>query len=186
MNEPAAWGRAFVGCFAAAAIATMIAMGCASDGRSPDPATPPTPPTPPTMPPTKPPDDALAVLTLAVPAQELQLPAPQLPPMALRLDVTAIHNPAAQGFTLRATLIVGSTTGSEPAVSFELGSVAPYPAERPGRFSLPISEAIRLLLEGPARRAVLRVQLEPIASERPLVEPLRVTLGAPGWLGEQL
>jgi hypothetical protein len=112
------------------------------------------------------------------------------PPTTLTITVAAIDNPSSQAFSISAGLLA-STAGTAgtagtadaragTAGTIEIGSITPYPADLPGQFVLALPEPTRELLSRDTR-ASLRLTLQPISADRPLAEPLRVTIGELTW-----
>lgn len=119
-------------------------------------------------------------LTASAPRQELAISAPTpTSPTTLMITVAVIDNPASQAFSVSA----GVTCSGADARSTEgeIGSITPFPVSQPGRFVLSVPEASREVLGQSERRLSLRLSLQPIAPDRPLVEPLKVTVGDPVW-----
>jgi len=120
------------------------------------------------------------ILTTGAP--RLDLPLAALPaPATLTLTIAAIDNPGGQGFSLAASVVWSSPAAGATAIEEPIGSVAPYPASNPGSFVLGVPEAARKALSRGDGTLALRLALQPIAADRPLAEPLRVTLGDPIW-----
>jgi hypothetical protein len=117
-------------------------------------------------------------LTAAVPRQELAV-SPPIGATTLDLTIAAIENPSSQAFSVAASLVWSSAAGAPTEVS--IGSVTPFPATQPGSFVLTLPEAGRKQLAGGNSQLTLRLSLEPIAADRSLAEPLRVTVGDPAW-----
>jgi len=150
----------------------LALIACAADTRSPDPRDPGDPghhPGP-TM---------HVTLTASAPRQDIALPAVAAAPATLTLAIAAIDNPSSQAFSLGAS-VVWSAAGAA-AIEETIGSVTPYPATQPGSFALTVPEAARKSLARGDGQLALRVVLLPIAADRALPEPLRVTLGDPVW-----
>ena len=127
-----------------------------------------------------------ATLTTGAPRVDLPLaglPSPVPAPPAtltLTLAVAAIDNPGGQAFSLAASL-VGTAAAGAATLDEPIGSVTPYPASNPGSFVLGVPEPARKALSRGDGQLALRLALQPIAADRPLAEPLRVTLGDPIW-----
>lgn len=119
-------------------------------------------------------------LTASAPRQELALPAfSGANPATLTITVAAIDNPTSQGFSVGAGV---TWTGADVrSIDGEIGSITPFPATQPGRFVLALPEASRELVGRSEGRLSLRLALQPIAPDRPLTEPLKVTVGDPVW-----
>lgn len=119
-------------------------------------------------------------LTASSPRQDVALSPLPAGPTTLTLTITGVEDPSSQGFSISASVVGSAASGGGPIVQ-PVGNVAPYPATQPGRFVLGVPDAARQLLarrDGPLR---LRLALQPIAADRPLAEPLRVTLADPAW-----
>lgn len=146
-------------------IAALVA--CAAESGSADPKDPGAPSGQPTH-------MHGVALTPTAPRQDLTV-SPPAGAATLVLTLVTIENPSSQAFSLAASLAAQSGAHEE-----QIGSVTPFPATRPGSFVLTLPEAARTSVtrDGPL---VLRLTLQPIASDRPLAEPLRVTVGAPAW-----
>lgn len=118
------------------------------------------------------------VLTATLPERVVPVGPLATAPSLLRLTLSRIDNPAQQGLALSAMLT--SNAGPDGGEVFALGMIAPFPADQPGSFVLPVSEAARGLLlrrEG----AQLRMTLLPVVAGRPLRDPLQVTVLEPTW-----
>jgi hypothetical protein len=98
---------------------------------------------------------------------------------SLSLTIATIENPAPQAFSLAASLAWTSAGGGP--VEAAIGSVTPFPATQPGSFVLGLPDAVRNQLARATGPQTLRLLLQPIAADRPLAEPLRVTVGDPVW-----
>jgi hypothetical protein len=116
-------------------------------------------------------------LTTAAPRQDVTV-APPSGSTTLSLTMVTIDNPSSQAFSLAASLAFAS---AGHAVEESIGTVSPYPATQPGSFVLTIPEAARKWLSRTDGQLSLRLSLQPIASDRPLPDPLRVTIGDPAW-----
>jgi hypothetical protein len=93
--------------------------------------------------------------------------------MVVRVDVSAITNPAGQGLTL--TVAVEPAAGS-PARPTEIGRVSPFPSDRGGVYTLPLrGEVANLARTAPT---VLSVGAAPIAPGEPLGADVRLVLSA--------
>lgn len=119
-------------------------------------------------------------LTVSSPRRDVALSPLPAGLATLTLTITRIEDPSSQAFSVSASVVWNAAAGGEPIVQ-PLGSVTPYPATQPGRFVLGIPDAARHLLARRDGRLSLRLALQPIAADRPLVEPLRVTLAVPAW-----
>jgi len=146
----------------------LVVLACAADTRSPDPRDPGDPT-----------QKTHVILTAGAPRQDLALSALATPPATLTLTIAAIDNPSSQAFSLGAS-VMWSATGAG-AIEETIGSIAPYPATEPGSFALGVPEAARRTLARSDGQLSLRLSLQPIAADRPLADPLRVTLGDPAW-----
>lgn len=93
----------------------------------------------------------------------------------LELRILTVSNPRAQGFSLRAS-IQGTSDG--PQVQVVLGTVSPFPPDRPATFALPLSEDAERLLDATNHRIEVLVELSAIDPGRPLEPPLEVLVGA--------
>jgi hypothetical protein len=144
---------------------------CAAEPRSTDPKDPGDPASQPSS-------MHGVTLTAAAPRQELRV-APPSATTTLALTIATIDNPSSQAFSLAASMVWSSATDGPVEVS--IGSVTPFPATQPGSFVLALSEAARDQLTRHGNASSLRLSLQPIAADRPLVEPLRVTVGDPAW-----
>jgi len=130
--------------------------------------------------PVEPPDPTMhaTVLTASAPRQELVLPAFSTAPTTLALTITAIENPAGLAFSVSAS---ATWRGGDGAIAeADLGNITPFPADRPGMFLVSLPEPGRAILGHTEGRLTVILSLQAIA-ERPLVEPLKVTLAAPRW-----
>ena len=153
----------------------FILLACAADARSPDPRDPAAPPSQPGQP-----GQMHGVtLTAGAPRQDLAITAPGTAPSALTLTIATIENPSSQAFSLSAS-VMWSNAGAA-AIEETIGRATPYPATQPGSFMLAVPEAVRRTLSRSYGQLVLRLSLQPIAADRPLSDPLRVTLGDPAW-----
>lgn len=119
-----------------------------------------------------------ATLTASTPRQELPISA-FAAPASLTLSLTAIDNPSSQAFSVGVGVTWRSADGS--SVNEDIGNITPYPASAPGSFLLSVPQAARELLARRQGRLSLRLSLLPIAADRPLVEPLKVTVGDLTW-----
>lgn len=117
-------------------------------------------------------------LTASAPRQDLAVAAFASAPANLALTVAAIDNPAAIAFSVAVAV---AWRGDGAPIEVALGSVTPFPADRPGTFLISIAEPARALLVRKDGRLTARVELQPIAADRPLAEPLRVSLGELRW-----
>ena len=118
-------------------------------------------------------------LAASAPRQDLAITAPGCTPSTLTLTIAALDNPSSQAFSLDAS-VVWSNTGAA-TLEETIGRVTPYPATQPGSFMLAVPEAARRLVSRSGGQLTLRLALQPITAERPLAEPLRVTLAHPAW-----
>lgn len=151
-------------------------LACSADPRGGDLRAPIDPPGAPS-----PSDSTMQTLSLTAtaPQHDLVQPAIASPPTTLTLAISAIENPARQAFSLRAT--AHWTDASGAAIEQPIGNVTPYPATEPGSFSLGVPRDVAQQLTRANRQLTLRLALVPIAAAQPLVEPLRVVVGAPAW-----
>jgi hypothetical protein len=120
------------------------------------------------------------ILTAGAPRQDVALSPLPAGPATLTLTIAGISNPSSQAFSVRAS-VVWSGAGGTGAIEQTIGSVTPYPPTRPGSFALGVPEAARRTLARSDGQLSLRLALQPIAADRPLADPLRVTLGDPAW-----
>ena len=152
------------------ASASASACACAADTRSPDPRDPGDPPSQ---------KMHGIILTASTPQQDLAILALPAAPGTLTLTIATIDNPSSQAFSVGAS--VSWSNAGTGAIEETIGSVTPFPATQPGSFALGVSEAARRLLSRSNGQLSLRLSLQPIASDRPLAEPLRVILDDPAW-----
>ena len=146
------------------------ALACAAEPRSTDPKDPGDP--------TSQPNQMHGVtLTPTAPRQDVTI-APPAGATTLSLTMATIDNPASQAFSLTATL---AWSGGGSTVEETIGTVSPYPATQPGSFVLTVPEAARKWLGRTDGQLALRLALQPVAADRPLADPLRVTIGDPAW-----
>jgi hypothetical protein len=156
--------------------AILLALtACAADARSPDPRDPGDP-GPPSQPGQK---MHILTLTATAPRQDLAISPLPAEPATLTLTIAGIADPSAQAFSVGAS-VVWSAPGAG-AIEETIGSITPYPPTRPGRFALGVPEAARRTLARGDGQLSLRLTLQPISADRPLAEPLRVTLADPAW-----
>lgn len=151
-------------------IATVGLGACAAEPRSADPRDPGDPPSQPNQ-------MHGVTLTPTAPRQDVTI-APAAGATTLSLTMATIDNPASQAFSLTATL---TWSGGGNTVEETIGTVSPYPATQPGSFVLTVPEAARKWLARSDGQLALRLALQPIAADRPLADPLRVTIGEPAW-----
>ena len=154
------------------AVLVVGACACAAEPRSTDPKDPGDPPSQPNQ-------MHGATLTSAAPRQDVTI-APPAGATTLALTMATIDNPASQAFSLTATLIWNGG-GNSGAIEEAIGTVSPYPATQPGSFVLTVPEAARKWLSRTDGQLALRLALQPVAADRPLADPLRVTIGEPAW-----
>lgn len=158
--------------------AILLALAaCAADARSPDPRDPGDPG--PSSQPGHQPGQKMHTLTATAPRQDLAISPPPAEPATLTLTITGIDDPSAQAFSVGAS-VVWSAPGAG-AIEQTIGSITPYPPTRPGSFALGVPEAARRTLARGDGQLSLRLTLQPISADRPLAEPLRVTLADPAW-----
>jgi hypothetical protein len=119
-------------------------------------------------------------LTASSPRQDVVLLPLPAGPTTLTLTITGVEDPPAQAFSVGASVVWTAAAGRAPSVQ-PLGSVTPYPPTQPGRFVLGVPDAARQLLARRDGVLSVRLALQPVAADRPLVEPLRVTLADPTW-----
>jgi hypothetical protein len=126
------------------------------------------------------PDPAVhtTLLTASAPRVDLAITAFASPPDNLALTIAAIDNPSAIAFSVAVRV---AWRGDGAPIDAALGSVTPFPATRPGTFLISIGEPARTLLVRKDGRLTARVELQPVAADRPLAEPLRVSLGELRW-----
>ena len=117
----------------------------------------------------------LAELTATAPQGVLSLPAFATSPTLLYVTIE-IDNPQLQPLSVVATLQPGLDGGG-----VAIGKLTPFPANAGGTYVLGIPEPARVLLASPAGGAALRLSLEPILPEHPLVEPLVVRVVELAW-----
>jgi len=113
-------------------------------------------------------------LTSAASRQDVPV-SPPAGTTTLVLTLATIHNPSSQAFSLAASLAITGGASEEA-----IGSITPFPATQPGSFVLTLPEPARKALAR-GGQLLLRLTLQPIAADRPLTEPLRVTVAAPAW-----
>lgn len=163
----------------------LILLACAADARSPDPRDPEDH----SGQPGQPGQDMHSItLTAGAPRQALAIAPLPAAPTTLILPITAIDNPSAHAFSLRASVVWSNAGAGVPGapevagtIEEAVGSVTPFPSAEPGSFVLGIPEPARNLLSRREGLLTLRLTLQPIARDRALVQPLRVTLGEPAW-----
>jgi hypothetical protein len=119
-------------------------------------------------------------LTARSPRQEVALSPLPAGPTTLTLTITGVEDPSSQAYSVSASVVWNAASGGGPIVQL-VGSVTPYPATQPGRFVLGVPDAARHMLARRDGRLSLRLALQPTAADRPLAEPLRVTLADPAW-----
>jgi hypothetical protein len=126
------------------------------------------------------PEAGVKQLTLTAARSSDEMPVAPLPaaPQFVELPILRITNPDLRAFSVR--LSVRWTAGGS-IKEITVGSVSPYPPDRAGTFSLPVSAATRegLLAKGGAPR--VRFSLEPLSVDQPLSPALEVQVGAPSW-----
>lgn len=120
-----------------------------------------------------------AVLTASAPHQELPLTAFATAPAGVTLTIAAIDNPSSQAFSLAASVAWTSSDGQRTVEP--LRRVTPFPANRPGSFAVTLDAPVRSLLGHGDGQLALILALQPIAADRPLHEPLGVSISAPVW-----
>ncbi len=119
-------------------------------------------------------------LTATAPRQDLTLSPTPATPTTLTLTIAGIEDPSSQAFSVSASVVWNATSGGAPIEQI-LGSITPYPATQPGSFVLDVPDAARRMLARSDGRLSLRLALQPVAADRRLAEPLRVTLADPAW-----
>lgn len=160
------------GLLAALAVTGALAgaLACSAEPRSADPKDPGDP--------TSQPNQMHGVtLTPTAPRQDVAI-APAAAATTLVLTMATIDNPSSQAFSLSATLI---WTGNGTTAEETIGTVSPFPATQPGSFVLTVPDAARKWLARGDGQLALRLALQPVAADRPLADPLRVTIGEPAW-----
>lgn len=120
-----------------------------------------------------------AVLTASSPRHELPLAVFAVAPTAVTLTIAAIDNPSSQAFSLAAG-VVWTSRGGRRTVE-PLRPVTPFPPSRPGSFVIMLDAPVRSLLGHSDGHLALQLAVQPIAADRPLAEPLRVSISAPVW-----
>lgn len=153
---------------------SILWFACAADAPQHDPRASGDPPGPASQ------NMQTVTLTASSPRQEVALSPLPTGPTTLTLTVTGVEDPSGQAFSIGASVVWSAAAGGAPSVQ-PLGSVTPYPPTRPGRFVLAVPDAARPLLARPGGALSVRLALQPVAADRPLVEPLRVTLAGPTW-----
>lgn len=150
----------------------------AADAQPPDPRYLPAPPS--ALPGQASQNMHAVTLTATAPRQDLTLSPPPARPTTLTLTIAGIEDPSSQAFSVSASVVWNAASGGAP-IEQTLGSVTPYPATQPGSFVLDVPGAARRMLARSDGRLSLRLALQPVAADRPLAEPLRVTLADPAW-----
>ena len=147
-------------------------VACAADPRASDPRDPGAPSSHPS------PTMSGVTLTATAPRQSVAIAAQPAASTTVVVAIAAIDNPSRQPFSLAVSVAWSGdgTTTDEP-----IGTVTPYPSTRPGSFTLGIPEGARTWLARTDGQLSLQVALTPIDPARPLVDPLRVTLGDATW-----
>lgn len=118
----------------------------------------------------------IAVLSATMPQRRIALPRFSTPPTMLALTLGRIDNPQLQAFSVTAAL--------EPEAdghAATIGTVAPRPASGGDAFALGLPALAQELVRAGDRGIMLRLSLEPIVPELPLVEPLEVTIATVAW-----
>jgi hypothetical protein len=152
----------------------IVFLACVADAPPHDPRTSGDPPGPASQ------NMHTVTLTASSPRQDVVLLPLPAGPTTLTLHITGVDDPSAQAYSIGASVVWNAAAGGAPSVQL-LGSVTPYPPTRPGRFVLGVPDAARQLLARPGGALRLRLALQPVAADRPLVGPLRVTLADPTW-----
>ena len=119
------------------------------------------------------------VLTASAPHQELPLATVAAKPATVTLTIAAIDNPSSQAFSLAASVAWTSNDGHRTVEP--LRRVTPYPPNRPGSFVIALDAPVRSLFGRGDGQLALVLALQPIATDRPLIEPLRVSISPPVW-----
>lgn len=119
------------------------------------------------------------ILTASAPRQEVAISPFAAAPTMLTIVIATIDNPSSQAFSVGAG--VTWNTADAHSTDQDIGSITPFPASEPGSFLLSVPAATRELLSRNEGRSSLRLSLQPIAADRPLAEPLRVTIGDLVW-----
>jgi hypothetical protein len=96
----------------------------------------------------------------------------------LAIVIAAIENPAAQWFTISATVLWSNDGETARAV---LGLVTPQPPDRPGTFFVRLPPAVRELLTRRGGQLRLLLELVPVSADAPLREPVALRIGSPRW-----
>jgi hypothetical protein len=149
----------------------LFLWACAADGRPRDPGDPPGQANQ---------NMHVTTLTASAPRQDLTLSPLPARPTTLTLTIAGIEDPSSQAFSISASLVWNATSGGGP-IEQPLGNVTPYPATQPGSFVLGVPDAARRMLARSDGQLSLRLALQPVPADRPLAEPLRVTLADPAW-----
>jgi hypothetical protein len=152
----------------------ILLFACVADARSPDPHASGDPPAPASQ------NMHTVTLTASSPGQDVALSPQPAAPSTLVLTITGVEDPSSQAYVIGASVVWNAASGGGPIVQ-PLGNVTPYPPSRPGRFVIGVPEAARQLLARRGGALSLRLALQPVAADRPLAEPLRVTLADPAW-----
>lgn len=118
-------------------------------------------------------------LTVGAPPRDVAVAAQSVAPTQVAIAITAIDNPSAQAFSVAAALSWVGARASEGPIA--LGIVTPYPANRAGTFQLAVPKPAGALLLHKDGKLSVRLTLQPIAADRPLVAPLTVTIGDLTW-----
>ena len=154
----------------------MTLLACATDIKTTEPRDPREQPMQP------------ITLTAGAPQHELAISAfSGSSPATLMVTIAAIDNPTSQAFSVGAGVTWGGVDARPDArpdtrsLDREIGSITPFPASQPGRFVLSVPEASRELIGRSEGRLILRLSLQPLAPDRPLAEPLKVTIGDLVW-----
>ena len=111
------------------------------------------------------------VLSIQNPSGEVTPAAATGAPQTLQVQVSSIDNPSAQAFAIAVSLV------ASPPLA--LGAVAPYPPDQPSRLTLLVPPAAQAALAAARTPPRFRLVLQAVATDRPLVSPLQVTVSLP-------
>jgi hypothetical protein len=114
-------------------------------------------------------------LTASAPGGDLPLPSGTSAPAVLRLPIVSVENPSKQGIAVHVTL---RGTGLAGSVESVIGTVALYPSDQPGTFTLSIPADAKEQLAQKSSSMRVHVELGSPVTDRPLVPPLSITIGA--------
>jgi hypothetical protein len=90
------------------------------------------------------------------------------------LSIISLSNPRQQAFVLKVS-VEGTLNGQ--AVDVPLGTVSPFPADRPAAFALPVPVDAERLIAASRGQVSLVINLGPADPARPLGPPLEVVVG---------